>query len=159
MPQSGVPKKEILFFESEKKMSSITSFTRARLEAPSCYPQRWPVVDPDWTVNDPNYRPHEFTAKVVFDNAEDNENGSKWADVERIPMSVLIGGRGGYFPPLMRHSLGYGTHERGSRRLSPHPTTPYQANTMGRGGAPPSLRPRPAGRGRRPAKATHKGRY
>ena len=70
-----------------------------------------------------------------------------------------IGGRGGYFPPLIRHSLGYGTHERGSRRLSPHPITPYQADTMGHGGAPPSLRPRPAGRGRRPAKATHKGRY
>ena len=70
-----------------------------------------------------------------------------------------IGGRGGYFPPLIRHSLGFGTHERGSRRLSPHPITPYQANTMGHGGAPPSLRPRPAGRGRRPAKATHKGRY
>ena len=32
-----------------------------------------------------------------------------------------IGGRGGYLPPLIRHSLGYGTHERGSRRLSPHP--------------------------------------
>ena len=70
-----------------------------------------------------------------------------------------IGGRGGYFPPLMRHSLGFGTHERGSRLLSPHPITPYQANTMGHGGAPPSLRPRPGGRGRRPAKATHKGRY
>eukprot|EP00966_Prymnesium_polylepis_P016757 386522-Prymnesium_polylepis.1 len=38
---------------------------------------------------DPNYRPHEFTAKVVLDNAEDNANGRKWADVEKIPMSVL----------------------------------------------------------------------
>jgi hypothetical protein len=52
------------------------------------------------------------------------------------------GGRGGYCPPLIRHSLGFGTHERGSRRLSPHPMTPYQADTMGHGGAPPSLRPR-----------------
>ena len=56
--------------------------------------------------------------------------------------AVHIGGRGGYCPPLIRHSLGFGTHERGSRRLSPHPITPYQADTMGHGGAPPSLRPR-----------------
>ena len=70
-------------------MSSITPFTRARLEAPPCYPQRWPVGEPDWNVNDPTYRPHEFTAKVVLDNAEDKHDGNKWADVEKIPMSVL----------------------------------------------------------------------
>ena len=68
---------------------SITSFTRVRSEAPPCYPERWPVAQPDWNISDPNHRPHEFTAKVVLDNAEDNLNGRKWADVERISMSVL----------------------------------------------------------------------
>eukprot|EP00966_Prymnesium_polylepis_P065864 1528207-Prymnesium_polylepis.1 len=35
--------------------------------------------------------------------------------------TAATGGRGGYCPPLIRNSLGFGTHERGSRRLSPHP--------------------------------------
>ena len=64
------------------------------------------------------------------------------SSLPRVTDTWDIGGRGGYCPPLIRHSLGFGTHERGSRRLSPHPTTPYQADAMGRGGASPSLRPR-----------------
>jgi len=33
----------------------------------------------------------------------------------KLACAMLIGGRGGYFPPLIRHSLGYGTHERDMR--------------------------------------------
>ena len=61
-------------------------------------------------------------------------------------LQVSIGGRGGYFPPLIRHSLGYGTHERGSRRLSPHPQPLTRQTPWGA-----EVRPPPFGRGPRAA--------
>eukprot|EP00966_Prymnesium_polylepis_P121572 2809678-Prymnesium_polylepis.1 len=54
---------------------------------------------------------------------------STWSTVRRRKAYRWAGGL--LPPPLIRHSLGYGTHERGYRCLSPHPITPYQADTMG----------------------------
>ena len=59
---------------------------------------------------------------------------------------AFLGGRGGYCPPLIRHSLGFGTHERGSRRLSPHPQPLTRQTPWGA-----EVRPPPFGRGPRAA--------